>query len=183
MSVHCARKRWMSSFKIGVLSDVHKKSHLQQEAIEVLKKEGVEFFIHAGDFSLQQNLQNLHQSGVRYCSVFGNNDHHLLQSANEFEIYKEPHYFKLHNTTFKLMHLPFYLSGDVDVVIFGHTHAYECEKKGNTLFLNPGELCGRNKPVSEYAMLEIKKNSYKVTYFFKDLNTDILEKKEFEYEK
>lgn len=183
MSVRCARKRLMSSFKIGILSDPHKKSQLQSQAIKVLKQNGAQFLVHAGDFSLQQNLQSLHDSGIRYCSVFGNNDYHLIEHVKAYEIYKEPHYFKIHGTTFKLMHLPFYLSGDVDVVIFGHTHAYECEKKGNTLFLNPGELCGRNKPVSEYAMLNIKKDSYAVTYFYKDLQTNQLHQKEFNYDK
>lgn len=169
--------------KIGVLSDVHKRGELQLEAIEVLQKNGAEFFIHAGDFSQLANIEALHQNTPRYCAVFGNNDMHLVHEANGFEIYKEPHYFKLADTTFKLMHLPFYLSGDVDVVVFGHTHAFECEKKGNTLFLNPGEVCARNKPLSEYAMLEIKPKSYEVTYFFKNLHTNDLHIKEFSYDK
>ncbi|MGM0533876.1 MAG: metallophosphoesterase family protein, partial [Campylobacterota bacterium] len=97
-------------------------------------------------------------------------------------IYPQPHYFKLKDTTFKLMHLPFYLAGDVRVVISGHTHEFSCEKKGRTLFLNPGEVCARNKPVSEYATLTVQEGRYKVVHYFKDLQTKKLHTKEFEYE-
>ena len=173
----------MQTTKIGILSDSHKKPDLQAQAIDTLAKNGVEFLIHAGDFSLLQNLQNLHQSRIKYTAVFGNNDNKLMQHASGYEIYKEPHYFKYADTTFKLMHLPFYLSGDVDVVVFGHTHAFECEKRGKTLFINPGEICARNKPISEYAMLEISLDHFKVTYFFKDIQTDTLDTKEFTYDR
>ncbi len=154
---------------LGILSDSHKKPDLTAEAIGELKAKGVQHLIHAGDFSLEQNLELLKQSGLPYTAVFGNNDNRLIEVASSYSIYKEPHYFKLDGIRFKLMHLPFYLSGDTEVVIYGHTHAFECEKRGKTLFLNPGELCARNKPVSEYAMLEVTVNEFRVHYFAKDL--------------
>jgi len=33
-------------------------------------------------------------------------------------------------------------SGDYDVIIYGHTHRTDIRKIGNTLIVNPGELCG-----------------------------------------
>lgn len=173
----------MASIKIGVMSDSHKKESLHQSVLEHFKALKVAHIIHAGDFSLPSNLQSLHAQGVPYTAVYGNNDHRLLEMDEGFEIYKEPHYFTLANTSFKLMHLPFYLSGDVDIVVFGHTHAFECEKKGKTLFLNPGEVCGRNKPLNEYATLEIEEKRFIVTYFFKDLQSNDLGQKEFIYER
>jgi len=172
----------MAKIKIGVLSDSHKKEDLQQAALKHCKALGANHIIHAGDFSLLSNLKSLHAFGLPYTAVYGNNDHRL-QMHEDFQIFKEPHYFKLQGISFKLMHLPFYLSGDVDVVIFGHTHAFECEKKGKTLFLNPGEVCGRNKPLSEYALLEVNAKKYKVTYFYKDLQFHTFNQKEFIYER
>lgn len=173
----------MDSVKIGILSDVHKQRGLQQDAIAHLKDRGASFLIHAGDFSTKQNLQDLKDSGIAYCAVFGNNDAALLECKEQFEIHKEPHYFKYRGIKFKLMHIPFYLSGDVDVVIFGHTHAFECEKKGNTLFINPGEVCARNKPISEYALLEISDKHYYINYFYKELESAKLYTKEFQYDR
>ena len=42
------------------------------------------------------------------------------------DLVQEPHYFKLAKTKFKLMHLPFFMSPDSEVVIYGHTHAFDC---------------------------------------------------------
>lgn len=75
------------------------------------------------------------------------------------------------------MHLPFYMNNDAEVVIFGHTHAFETEFKGSTLYLNPGEVCARNKPLSECAMLEVKSNKFIVNYYTRN------PKKEFELQK
>lgn len=104
---------------IAVLSDSHHKTDLTFEAIEHLKSEGAKYLIHAGDLEIKQNLQTLKDSGLPYVSVFGNNDQALIQYSNNYNINKEPYYFKIKETTFKLMHLPYYLTGDSDVVLFG----------------------------------------------------------------
>jgi len=134
-------------------------------AISHLKESGAEFFIHAGDIGETATLDLLKQSGKRYIAVYGNNDAHLAHYHNDYELVQEPYYFKLANTRFKLMHLPFYLTPDAQVVLFGHTHTFECDFKDKTLYLNPGETCARNKNLSECAMLEITDNGYRVTYF------------------
>jgi hypothetical protein len=81
------------------------------------------------------------------------------------------------------MHLPMYLNGDTDVVIFGHTHVFESEYKNRTLFLNPGEVCAREKPQKECVLLEITPNEYKVDYYFKAINSQSFTKKEIRYER
>jgi putative phosphoesterase len=169
--------------KIGILSDSHRKSSYQEEAIEKLKEYDISYLIHAGDLCIEENLQSLENSGLPYVSVFGNNDYPLLGLANKYNIRKEPYYFKIKDTTFKLMHLPFYMVGDSDIVISGHTHQFEQEFINNTLFINPGEVCAREKPLIECVVLEIKENKYIITYNFKDLNLNKWETKKFEYEK
>ena len=169
--------------KIGILSDSHRKPSYQDEAIKRLKEFDISYLIHAGDLCMEENLKSLENSGLKYISVFGNNDYPLLGLSAKYNIKKEPYYFKIKDTTFKLMHLPFYMSGDSDIVISGHTHIFEQEFINNTLFINPGEVCAREKPLIECVVLEINENKYIITYNFKDINLNKWETKKFEYEK
>ncbi len=167
--------------KIGIISDTHTKVKKAARAIDTLVKEGAEFIIHAGDIVEVEILELLHNSGIKYEAVYGNNDAHLVEFHNKFNLVQEPHYFKVADTKFKLMHLPFYMAPDADVVIFGHTHKASFEFINNTLFLNPGEVCARNKPVSEWAMLEIKESEFVVTRYTKEKKNKEIKKENFKY--
>ncbi len=169
--------------KIGVLSDSHFKVEYTKEVINLLKENGAKYLIHAGDLCLEENLKLLEESGLTYVSVFGNNDMSLISISNKYNIKQEPYPFKIKETTFKLMHLPYYMTGDCDVVIFGHTHIFESEYKNNTLFLNPGEVCAREKPLVECVLLEIKDNEYIINYYSRDINKKEFLKEEIIYEK
>jgi putative phosphoesterase len=169
--------------KIGILSDTHTKSGRSQKVIDHLLSEGAEFLIHAGDIGKPEHLKQLKASGRRYIAVYGNNDASLHEYHNRFNLVQEPHYFKLAQTKFKLMHLPFYMSADTEVVLFGHTHTFECDFKNGTLFLNPGEACARNKPVSECAMLEVSDERFEVTYYARPLKADRFEAHRFCFER
>ena len=125
--------------KIGILSDTHSKVKKAKASLDLLIENGAEFLVHAGDIGEKETLELLKNSGKRYVAVYGNNDAHLVQYHNNYNLVQEPYYFKIANTKFKLMHLPYYLSADSDVVIFGHTHQFEHKYQNNTLFLNPGE--------------------------------------------
>ncbi|AXX88377.1 YfcE family phosphodiesterase [Malaciobacter marinus] len=169
--------------KIGILSDSHTKSDYTELAINHLKQKGANYLIHAGDLCIEDNLKLLQNSKLVYVTVFGNNDRSLLSLSNEYNIQKEPYYFKIKDIKFKLMHLPYYLNADSDIVIFGHTHKFECSYNNGTLFINPGEICAREKPLIECALLEINKNEYIITYYYKDINTNNFMKEEFRYER
>lgn len=169
--------------KIGVLSDSHYKSEYTKEVVDFLKEKKSQYLIHAGDLCIKQNLEILKDSGLTYISVFGNNDTKLLALANDYNIRKEPYHFKIKDIKFTLMHLPYYLNVKSDVVIYGHTHKFQCEYKNSTLFLNPGEVCAREKPLIEFALLEIKENEYIITYYFKNINGQDFMKEEFKYER
>lgn len=156
--------------KIGVISDTHSKVKKAKKAIELLLEDGAEFFIHAGDIVEVEVLKMLKNSGKKYVAVYGNNDAHLMKYQNDYNLVQEPYYFKLADTKFKLMHLPFYMNGDTEIVVYGHTHYFNCETKGSTLFLNSGEVCARKKPTTEFAMLEITKDKFFVTHYEKNEN-------------
>ncbi len=169
--------------KIGILSDTHKKIAISQEIINHLVSCGAEFLIHAGDVVKVEILQQLKDSGLKYIAVYGNNDAHLIDYHNQYNLVQEPHYFKLNNLKFKLMHMPFYLAPDADIIIFGHTHVFECNFKHNTLFLNPGEACARNKNLIEFAMLEITDSKYDIIYFNKEIKAKIFKQKKFSFKR
>ena len=151
--------------KIGILSDTHSKIKEAKKTLDFLVKNGAEFIIHAGDVCKYETLELLATCGVRYVAVYGNNDAHLVRYHNDYNLVQEPNYFKLAGVKFKLMHLPFYMTPDADVVVFGHTHIFESEFKNNTLFLNSGEVCAREKPITECVMLEVKDEEFIVEYF------------------
>jgi len=169
--------------KIGIISDTHSKVKKAKNALKLLLDNGAEFIIHAGDIVELEMLEMLKNCGKRYVAVYGNNDAHLVQYHDDYNLVKEPYYFKLADTTFKLMHLPYYMSGDVEVVVFGHTHHFLAELKGDTLFLNSGEVCARKKPLSECAMLEISDDKFLITHYAKDNQSDKFVSKEFSYQR
>ncbi len=167
--------------KIGILSDTHTKVKKAKEALELLIGDGAEFIVHAGDICELETLDLLKNCGYRYVCVYGNNDAHLLPYHNDYTLVKEPYYFKLAETKFKLMHRPFYMSPDTEIVLFGHTHEFQSEFINGTLFLNPGETCARNKPISECAMLEVKPKKLEVTYYAKNSDDKEFQKEKFTY--
>lgn len=169
--------------KIGILSDTHSKVKYAKDALDMLIQNGAEFIIHAGDIGEHETLELLKNSTKKYVAVYGNNDAHLVQHHNNYNLVQEPHYFKLSNTRFKLMHLPFYMTPDTEIIIFGHTHEFKSEFVNGTLFLNPGESCARNKPISECVMLEIKEKKFKVIYYTKDKKDEKFQSKKFSYDR
>ena len=169
--------------KIGILSDTHKKEKRSQKVVDLLVENGAEFLIHAGDVVKTEMLEQLVATQLRYVAVYGNNDAHLHAVHNDYNLVQEPHYFKLAQTKFKLMHLPFFMAPDAEVIVYGHTHTFDCEFNNGTLFLNPGEACARNKPVSECVMLEVTEKHFNVTYYSRELKTKKFREQHFSFER
>ncbi len=167
--------------KIGILSDSHTKSTLHDAALSHLLERGAQYLLHAGDIHSREHIEKLSDTGLPYRIVFGNNDHHLSPLSGEFHIYKEPYYLKIKELRIKMMHLPFYMTPDTDVVIFGHTHRFECAMRGDTLFLNPGEVCAREKERSECVLLSVDGERYTVEHFTRHPNGGAWEREEFTF--
>ena len=169
--------------KIGILSDSHLKGDFTKEVIDFLKEINSEYLVHAGDLCIEKNLELLESSGLKYVCVFGNNDRNLFSLATKYNIKTEPYYFKIKDIKFKLMHLPYHLTPDSNIVIFGHTHKFHCEYTNKTLFLNPGEVCAREEPIISCMQLEINENEYIITRYFRNINENNFMKEEFKYER
>lgn len=154
--------------KLGILSDSHTKTALHQEAIDHLLASGAEYLLHAGDIMLEEHLKMLEASLVPYTCVYGNNDTALIPLYDQYNIQREPHYFQIEDLKIKMMHLPYFMSADADIVISGHTHIFESSLHGKTLYINPGEVCAREKPLTECAMIEVINGEYSVTHYFRE---------------
>mgnify|MGYP005664114231 CR=1 FL=1 len=169
--------------KIGILSDTHSKTGRAKKVIDLLIENGAEYLVHAGDICEVEVLQYMMESKLPYIAVYGNNDAHMVRHHRRFNLVQEPHLFKIGEHKFKLMHLPYYMSPDTDIIIFGHTHMFECDYKGGSLFINPGEACARNKPVSECVMLNITDENYEITAYSRPLKTKKWKKQHMSFER
>jgi putative phosphoesterase len=169
--------------KIGIISDSHKKIGRAKKGIDFLIDKGVDYIIHAGDIVQVEVLQYLKASGIVYLAVYGNNDKHLINVHEEFNLVQEPYYFKIQDITFKLMHHPYFMSPDVDVVIYGHTHISHSQYSGSTLFINPGEISARDRPTSTVAILEIDEREYVLSMYDRKLKSKHWTKRENRYQR
>jgi putative phosphoesterase len=169
--------------KIAIVSDIHHRVDLFESALEFLVKRGAEVLVIAGDIVKKDVLFLASQSNLKTHIVFGNNDRHLYAYANEFNIKTEPYYFEIAGVSFKLSHYPFYMNPDADIVIFGHTHIQTVNKTHVALFLNPGEICAREKNRSECMELEILENKFIVRAFWREPNSKDWMESLYEYER
>lgn len=174
------KKRMSKVLKLGILSDSHTKTTLHQEAIDHLLASGAEYLLHAGDIMREEHLKMLDVSPVPYCCVYGNNDTALIPLFDHYNIQREPYYFKIEELKIKMIHFPYFMSADADIVISGHTHMFESSMNGKTLYLNPGEVCAREKPLTECAMVEVMDGEYKVTHYFREPTAKIWQERKVE---
>lgn len=124
------------TIKIGIISDTH--GLLRSEATEILKK--CDYILHAGDVDTPEILDELCLLGFIYV-VRGNNDGYWAQNL------RRSLNFTIGNIKFFMVHDKKDVAwelGDTQVVIYGHSHKYACEKIDGRLWLNPGS-CGRSR--------------------------------------
>ena len=126
--------------KIAVISDTH--NLFRPEVKEIMSKcDGV---MHAGDVNSQKVLDEIKASvgaEVPFYVVRGNNDREWARELPETVS------FMLGNVKFFLVHnkkdIPRDL-GDVQIVVYGHSHKYAEEVLEGRLWINPGS-CGKRR--------------------------------------
>lgn len=128
--------------KIGVLSDTH--IHLADEipAKVISAFSNVDLIVHAGDFVGSGVLDGLKRLG-EVKAVHGNVDSMKLRS-----LLPERQVFVAEGKKIGIVHgwggpegienRVKGLLGDVDIIIYGHSHRAKVEQVGKTLFFNPG---------------------------------------------
>ena len=159
---------------IGIISDTHDHLDAMAKAVTKLNELKVELVIHCGDFISPFVVRELGKLNCKLIGVFGNNDgdkYTLTEkfSGLGFELHDGPHTLEIEGLRFLVLHgyrspemtinIAHKLAetGKYDVVAYGHTHRPEQQKIGETLVLNPGEVCGYLSHVSTIMVLDTKR--------------------------
>jgi len=135
MERHFSAKRAPKSkrYEIGVISDTH--GLLRPEVLSVFK--GVSLILHAGDIGDAEVLDRLHKIAP-VVAVRGNNDKGTWsKSIPECKLIRQGPVFiyMLHNVNELKTKPP---TGQVQVVVSGHSHRPSIQERDGVLFVNPG---------------------------------------------
>ena len=136
--------------RIGILSDTHDRVEAMAAAMEILRRQGAEFFIHCGDVGSESVLDHL--AGVPSAFVFGNTDWDRAPLARYAEKIGVACHGALadlelggkkvavtHGDDFKLKQR-ILAEQRHDYLLQGHTHVREDKRIGKVRLINPGAL-------------------------------------------
>jgi putative phosphoesterase len=146
-----------------------------EKAVKKLNAEKVELVLHAGDYVAAFVIPKFKDLKAKLIGVFGNNDgdHELLKKRfseyDNLEIRGSFAAINVDNVKIALLHgseeellKALIDSGSFDVVVHGHAHGAEIYRKGKTLVVNPGEVCGYLTGKSTIALLDTVKREAKI---------------------
>jgi putative phosphoesterase len=140
---------------VGLISDTHDRLPIVEKAVKRLNEENVELVLHAGDYVAPFVIPKFKELRARFIGVFGNNDgdrellrkrfgeHKGLEIRGDFAevIVDGLKIALLHGDEEELLNALIESQG-FDVVVHGHDHRAEVVRRGRTLVVNPGEVCG-----------------------------------------
>lgn len=136
---------------IGIISDSHDNMDAIRKAVKLLNNQELELVIHAGDLISPFTAQEFSNLDAELVAVYGNNDGEreglkltykelcILEDFKEISV--DGWKMSVIHGTNELMVDALLASGKYDVVVRGHTHKLEVQN-GETMMINPGELCG-----------------------------------------
>ena len=132
---------------IGIVSDSHDNLDAVREAVEILKENGVERILHAGDIVAPFAAKVFLEVGVPVDAVFGNNDGEKTKLTELLPgIALGARKLRLEGKAVVLVHdrkkLPARELELAEVLVHGHTHEAEVKRDGRRLEINPGEVGG-----------------------------------------
>jgi putative phosphoesterase len=151
--------------RIAIMSDSHDQISNLQAAVTYCNAYNVQLLIHCGDLISPFMLDRLAAFGGSVHLIYGNNmgDQHLISSWCGTRFPSISHHGILGAVEAGGLKIAFHhypeiargiaSIGNFDVVCCGHNHLYKVEKIGETLFINPGELLGKDARPS-FAILD-----------------------------
>jgi putative phosphoesterase len=160
---------------IGIVSDTHDRLPMVEKAVEFFNNENVDLVLHAGDYVAPFVIWKFKPLKAKLIGVFGNNDgdRELLRKrfSENPSLEVRGSFAKitvdglkialLHGTEEELLQA-LIDSESFDVVVHGHFHKAEVYRKGKTLVVNPGELCGYLSGKSTFALLDTDKREARI---------------------
>ncbi|MBN2497614.1 MAG: metallophosphoesterase [Deltaproteobacteria bacterium] len=149
---------------VGIMADSHDNLPAIERMVEFFNDKKVGFAIHAGDFVAPFALEPLKELRCPWIGVFGNNDGEQagLTRSSQGRIQPGPYELNLDGKKVMVIHdLASFPQSELEsrqaeIVVHGHTHEPAIEKKGETLFVNPGELGGWLGKRHTVALLDTK---------------------------
>ena len=139
---------------VGLISDTHDRLRLIDEAVERLNEKSVELVLHAGDYVAPFVASHFKPLKAPLIGVFGNNDGDRtllkkkfaelgadIRGRFAFVLVDGLRIALLHGDQTELMRSLLELESH-DVLVSGHTHVAKTYRKGKTLVINPGAVCG-----------------------------------------
>jgi putative phosphoesterase len=145
-----------------------------EKTIKKLNDEGVGLVLHAGDYVAPFVIPKFKELKAKLIGVFGNNDgdRELLKkrfNENNFDLRGNFAEVIVDNLRIALLHgseeellKALINSESFNIIVHGHTHKAEVYRKGKTLIINPGEVCGYLTGKSTVAILDTKSREAKI---------------------
>ncbi|HUU74507.1 MAG TPA: metallophosphoesterase [Methanoregulaceae archaeon] len=154
---------------VGVMGDTHDHLPNIKRAVLEMNENSVDMILHTGDYIAPFVIPVLAGCESRVIGVFGNNDGDrelLTKKCAEYENLEIKGNFTeltLSGKRVALIHghekniLGDLIEGGLfDLVVHGHTHQKSISRKGRTLALNPGEICGYLTGRSSCALVDMR---------------------------
>ena len=151
---------------VGIMSDTHDRLPRIDEAVKRKNDEGVDLVIHSGDYISPFVVSHFKPLKAKLVGVFGNNDAELDRLRSLFaeigaRVRGRFAEVKAGDVKIAVLHgeeeelLKSLIEGGChQVIVHGHTHRASIRRVGETLVINPGEVCGYLSGESTIAILE-----------------------------
>lgn len=159
---------------VGLIADTHDRLPLIDKSVKRLNQEKVDLVLHAGDYIAGFSVQHLQPLKAPLIGIFGNNDgdHDLLRKKfkalgaelrGRFAevIVDGLRIAMLHGEEEELLNSLINAESH-DFIVHGHTHEAKIYRKGKTLVVNPGEVCGYVSGKSTIAILNTETLDVKI---------------------
>lgn len=158
------------------MSDTHDHLSLLDKAVKRLNEEEIELVLHAGDYVAPFVVSRFKPLKARLVGVFGNNDGDKELLKKRFTeigaeirgkfaevIIEKLRVALLHGDEEDLLRSLIAVES-YDVVVHGHTHEAKAYRRGKTIVINPGEVCGYLRQKSTVAVLNTKSLDAQIIY-------------------
>jgi putative phosphoesterase len=157
------------------MSDTHDEIERTKSAVALFNREGVGHVLHAGDFVSPFMREPLRELKAPLTGVFGNNDGDRalitekcsavpgLSVAGTFARLEigGMRVALLHGNDRVLLET-LALCGNLDLLVYGHTHKPEVRRAGSLLIINPGEVYGHLTGRSTVAIVDTEKREAEI---------------------
>ncbi|MGB0722934.1 MAG: YfcE family phosphodiesterase [Gammaproteobacteria bacterium] len=164
--------------KVCIVSDSHDNRNLLAAAVIDAKARGAEAVLHAGDVVAPSTLGVIKHLEMPIHVIHGNNTGDLAalsrlshRDGNPVTYYGMDAKLELAGRRIFIVHYPHYaralaLTGDWDVVIYGHDHAASIETVDNvagrtTHLIDPGSVAGLDGPAT-YIMGDLERLEFEL---------------------